>query len=72
MFVAETPEAFSYDADPAQRWTSGNPAFGGTGLLSDARLSYTWDAEYRLVAMQTDTNKVGTAVPAPAARLVFD
>ncbi|MBL9215485.1 MAG: type IV secretion protein Rhs, partial [Opitutaceae bacterium] len=36
-FVPETPEVFSYDAD-------GN-------LLADARWTYTWDAENRLVAM---------------------
>jgi RHS repeat-associated protein len=41
LFVAQTPEAFSYDAD-------GN-------LLSDGRWNYSWDAENRLVAMSANT-----------------
>ena len=51
VFVPATPEAYTYDAD-------GN-------LLSDGRWSYSWDAENRLIAMET-----ATAV-APKARLEF-
>ena len=50
VFVAKTPEAFTYDDD-------GN-------LLSDGRFDYSWDAENRLIAVETSTNLVGTAVPA--------
>ncbi|MCA1810172.1 MAG: hypothetical protein LC725_12120, partial [Lentisphaerae bacterium] len=39
MFVAETPEGFTYDED-------GN-------LLTDGRWAYSWDSENRLIAMQT-------------------
>ncbi|HLE57959.1 MAG TPA: RHS repeat-associated core domain-containing protein, partial [Rhodothermia bacterium] len=45
-FVAKTPEEFVHDPD-------GN-------LTSDGRWSYTWDAENRLVAMET---QVGAVVP---------
>lgn len=45
-FVAATPEAYAHDAD-------GN-------LTADARWTYTWDAENRLIAMET---KVGAVVP---------
>jgi RHS repeat-associated protein len=41
LFVAQTPEAFAYDAD-------GN-------LTSDGRWTYTWDAENRLVRMTNNT-----------------
>ncbi|OGV67777.1 MAG: hypothetical protein A3K19_15760 [Lentisphaerae bacterium RIFOXYB12_FULL_65_16] len=53
-FVPQTPEPFSYDDD-------GN-------LLTDGRWSYTWDAENRLVAMET---RGDLAVPVPQARLEF-
>ncbi len=50
VFVAQSPEVFRYDAD-------GN-------LTNDSRWSYTWDAENRLVAVETDPSKVGeTSVP---------
>jgi len=39
VFVPKTPELFSYDAD-------GN-------LLSDGRWNYTWDAENRLVKVES-------------------
>lgn len=42
LFVPQTPEHFSYDAD-------GN-------LTNDGRWSYTWDAENRLVGMAVNTN----------------
>ena len=51
VFVPATPEAYTYDAD-------GN-------LLSDGRWSYTWDAENRLIAMET------AVAVAPKARLEF-
>jgi RHS repeat-associated protein len=41
LFVAQTPETFTYDAD-------GN-------LLSDGRWNCSWDAENRLVAMSANT-----------------
>jgi RHS repeat-associated protein len=43
LFVARTPEAFTYDAD-------GN-------LLSDGRWNYFWDAENRLVGMTANNTK---------------
>ncbi|HWA27857.1 MAG TPA: RHS repeat-associated core domain-containing protein [Lacunisphaera sp.] len=55
VFVAQSPEAFTYDAD-------GN-------LIEDARWQYTWDANNRLVAMQTTPAAVATGVP--KARLAF-
>ncbi|MDD5678394.1 MAG: hypothetical protein PHW60_10455 [Kiritimatiellae bacterium] len=42
VFVAKTPEPFTYDDD-------GN-------LLSDGRFAYTWDTENRLVGAETLTN----------------
>jgi hypothetical protein len=42
VFVARTPEQFAYDLD-------GN-------LLSDGRLTYTWDAENRLITVATRTD----------------
>jgi RHS repeat-associated protein len=45
LYVAQTPEVFSYDAD-------GN-------LTNDGRWSYVWDAENRLIQMTVNTN-VGT------------
>jgi RHS repeat-associated protein len=41
VYLAQTPEQFSYDAD-------GN-------LLSDGRWTYTWDAENRLIGMAVNT-----------------
>ena len=42
MFVAKTPEIFSYDAD-------GN-------MTNDGRFSYTWDGENRLISAESLTN----------------
>ena len=42
VFVAKTPETFTYDND-------GN-------LLSDGRFNYTWDCENRLISAETLTN----------------
>ena len=42
VFVAQSPEQFSYDAD-------GN-------LTNDGRWSYVWDAENRLIGMTVNTN----------------
>ena len=42
VFIARTPEAFSYDAD-------GN-------LTSDGRWTYTWDGENRLASMTANTS----------------
>ena len=42
VFVAQTPEQFTYDDD-------GN-------MLSDGRFNYTWDAENRLISAETLTN----------------
>ena len=58
VFLAQSPETFEYDQD-------GN-------LLSDGRWTYAWDAENRLIAMQTATNKVGTAVPAVRLTFAYD
>ncbi len=44
-FLAQTPEAYTYDAD-------GN-------LLTDGRWHYDWDAENRLVTMETIGNRSG-------------
>jgi YD repeat-containing protein len=57
-FVPKTPETFGYDLD-------GN-------LTSDGRWTYVWDAENRLVSMQTDTSKVGTAVPVVRLEFAYD
>ncbi|MCA1808313.1 MAG: hypothetical protein LC725_02450 [Lentisphaerae bacterium] len=46
MFVAESPEAFSYDAD-------GN-------LLGDGRWAYSWDAESRKFPPPPSCTMVGT------------
>jgi RHS repeat-associated protein len=54
-FVAKTPEAFSYDAD-------GN-------LTADGRWTYTWDAENRLIACET--NALAAAAGAPRQKLEF-
>ncbi len=54
LFVAQSPEAFTNDSD-------GN-------LTSDGRWSYSWDAENRLIAMQTLTNLPATV---PQEKLLF-
>lgn len=55
-FLAKTPESFSYDAD-------GN-------LTQDGRWIYTWDAENRLVALETPP-ALALAFPALKQRLEF-
>ena len=55
-YLPKTPEVFTYDAD-------GN-------LTSDAKWNYTWDAENRLVALQT-LSAVATSFPALNQRLEF-
>ena len=57
VFVAKTPEAFTYDSD-------GN-------LLSDGRFTYTWDAENRLIAAQTLTN-LPSSVPMKRVEFAYD
>ena len=57
VFVAKTPEAFTYDSD-------GN-------LLSDGRFAYTWDAENRLVSAQTLTN-LPSSVPRKRVEFTYD
>jgi len=54
VFVAQSPEQFSHDAD-------GN-------VTSDGRFTYTWDAENRLVGMETLTN---LPVSVPRQKLLF-
>jgi RHS repeat-associated protein len=44
-FIAKTPEFFTYDADG--------------DLTSDGRWTYTWDAENRLIGMETRADLVG-------------
>jgi RHS repeat-associated protein len=56
-FVPQTPEIFSYDAD-------GN-------LTQDGRWIYTWDAENRLVAMETRADVVAQASGLPRQKLDF-
>jgi YD repeat-containing protein len=57
VFVAKTPEQFSYDDD-------GN-------LLADGRWSYEWDAENRLIGMETRTN-LPAAVPRLKLSFAYD
>jgi RHS repeat-associated protein len=56
VFVAKSPELFGYDSD-------GN-------LTNDGRWAYSWDAENRLISMETDTSKVGAA-SVPRQKLLF-
>jgi hypothetical protein len=57
VFVAQTPEAFTYDAD-------GN-------LLTDGRFTYARDGENRLVGVQTVTN-LPAAVPRLKLAFAYD
>lgn len=57
VFVAKTPETFTYDDD-------GN-------LLSDGRWVYTWNAENRLIQMETSTN-LPASVPAQLLSFAYD
>src|SRR5690606_653059 len=54
VYVAETPEIFTYDYD-------GN-------LTSDGRWTYTWDAENRLIAMES----ISTVPTAAKKKLEFE
>jgi hypothetical protein len=55
VFLEQSPEAFTYDAD-------GN-------LLSDGRWDYTWDGENRLIQMET--RSAAYTAGAPRQKLVF-
>ncbi|MDD5679451.1 MAG: hypothetical protein PHW60_15895 [Kiritimatiellae bacterium] len=57
VFVAKTPELFTYDDD-------GN-------LLSDGRFAYTWDAENRLIGAETLTN-LPSSVPRVKLEFIYD
>jgi len=57
VFVAQTPEQFTYDDD-------GN-------MLSDGRFSYSWDCENRLVSVQTLTN-LPSSVPLVKVDFAYD
>jgi len=57
VFVAKTPEAFTYDDD-------GN-------LLSDGRFNYSWDAENRLIGAETLTN-LSASVPLVKVEFAYD
>jgi len=56
-FVPHTPETFEYDAD-------GN-------LTQDGRWTYTWDAENRLIAVETRSDVVAQASGLPRQKLEF-
>ena len=49
LFLAKTAEEFTHDLD-------GN-------LTSDGRWTYTWDAENRLIAMETTASAVAAGAP---------
>ena len=55
VFVAQSPEAFTYDDD-------GN-------LLSDGRFNYTWDGENRLAFIET--SEAAASVGAPRVRVEY-
>jgi RHS repeat-associated protein len=57
VFVAKTPEAFTYDDD-------GN-------LLSDGRFSYVWDAENRLIGAET-LSTLPSSVPRVKLEFAYD
>lgn len=56
-FVAKTPESYGYDLD-------GN-------LTSDGRWTYTWDAENRLIVMETRADVVGQTAGLARQKLEF-
>jgi RHS repeat-associated protein len=58
VFVPKTPEVFQHDAD-------GN-------LTSDGRWTYTWDAENRLIAMETTASAVAAGAPKRKLEFVYD
>lgn len=57
-FVPQTPEALLYDTD-------GN-------LTLDARWSYVWDGENRMIAMETNPTAVLAGVPKQKLEFVYD
>lgn len=57
-FVPKTPELFSHDPD-------GN-------LVADARWTYTWDQQNRLVAMETKSEAVTAGVPRRRMEFAYD
>ena len=57
-YVEATPESFTYDAN-------GN-------LLSDGRWNYTWDAENRLVEVETNLSAASAGVPQEKHVYVYD
>jgi RHS repeat-associated protein len=58
LFVPQTPENFAYDDD-------GN-------LMQDGRWSYTWNAENRLVAMETTPAAYNVGAPRQKLEFVYD
>ena len=58
LFLAENPETFQYDED-------GN-------LLQDSRWSYTWNAENRLIAMETLSEAAIAGVPDLRLEIAYD
>lgn len=58
LFVPKSPEVFSYDAD-------GN-------LSQDGRWIYTWDAENRLIAMETIASAAAARVPKQKLEFAYD
>jgi RHS repeat-associated protein len=58
LFVAQNPEGFGYDFD-------GN-------LTSDGQWTYSWDAENRLVQMETISAAVAAGVPKQKLEFVYD
>ena len=57
-YIEATPESFTYDAN-------GN-------LLSDGRWNYTWDAENRLVEVETNLSAASAGVPQEKHVYVYD
>jgi RHS repeat-associated protein len=58
VFVPKTPEVFTHDAD-------GN-------LTSDGRWTYTWDAENRLVGVETAVSAVTAGAPKQKLKFSYD
>ena len=57
-FTSQTPEALAYDQD-------GN-------LTNDSRWAYTWDAENRLIGMETHASLTNIGVPRAALAFTYD
>ncbi len=57
-FVAQNPEMFTYDSD-------GN-------LTDDARWHYSWNAENRLITMETAVSAAATGAPRQKIEFVYD